>query len=315
MKKIIRLMFFPGLVAAVLFVSNSAYAEDSYQYEVGAQYHSSKEDNNNPNEKDIEVKVTGIGARVHFSEVNTAGHPLAEAAFLERVGSVAVQAGDGEIEGSFGGTDLDGDVTRYVAEVEFMRPDLPIVIKATLDKLNIDLNSPGEGEVETGVFNIGFGFFLLDGLRLGLSYGQEEKDEDITAPMVVDRTADYDDYAVEAKWVKSLSGGRSFNAEGSIGIRDFDLKDKNNPSQNDDGSNTIVGLSGDYYFTDSFSLGAGVMVNSGDDEGEEGDIVTFNLTNFFSPRFYVNVDYEKFHASEDSGQDETGWDILFSARF
>lgn len=304
MKKIIRLMFFPSLLAATLFVSGSAYAGESYQYEVGAQYHTSKEDGG----ADIEVEVLGIGATLYFSPINTAGHPLAEAAFLERVGSVAVQVGYGDIEGSQGATDLDGDVTRYVVAVEFMQPGSPIVINAAVDKLDIDLNSPGEGDMETEIFNVGFGYFIGEGLRLGLSYGQEETDEDITAPMVLDRTTDYDDYAVEAKWVKSLSGGRSFNAEGSIGIREYDV-------DTDDGSNTIVGLSGDYYVTDSFSLGAGVMVNSGDDEDEEGDIVTFNLTNFFSPRFYVNVDYEKFHASEDTGQDETGWDILFSARF
>lgn len=301
MKKIIRFMFFPSLLAATLFVSGIAYAEESYQYEVGAQYHTSNEDDG------ADVDVTGVGAIVHFSPVNTAGHPLAEAAFLERVGSVKVQVGYGDIEGSFGATDVDGDVVRYVAEIEFMRPELPIVIKATVDKLDVDLNSPAEGDMQTDIFNVGFGYFIGDGLRLGLNYGQEEEDIDITVPMVLDRTTDYDDYAVEVKWVKSLSGGRTLNAEGSIGLRNYD-------NDADDGSNTIVGLSGDYYFTDSFSLGAGVMVNSGDDEGEEGDIVTFNLTNFFSPRFYVNVDYEKFHASEDSGQDKTGWDILFSIR-
>lgn len=302
MKKIIRFMFFPGLLAAALFVSGSAYAEESYQFEVGAQYHTSNEDDG------ADVNVTGVGAIIHFSPVNTAGHPLAEAAFLERVGSISIQAGYGDIEGSFGGNDFDGDVTRYVAEVEFMRPDIPIVITASADKLDVDLNSPGEGGMENEIFNVGFGYFISDGLRLGLSYGQEEEDIDITVPPVGALTTDYNDYAVEGKWVKSLSNGRTFNAEGSIGLRAYD-------NDIDDGSNTIVDLSGDYYFTDSFSLGAGVTVNSGDDNSEEGDTVALKLSNFFSPRFSIKVDYETFNASDDAGQDEDGWDILFSGRF
>ena len=302
MKKIIRFMFFPGLVAAALFVSNSAYAEESYQYEVGAQYHTSEEDDG------ADVDVTGVGVIIHFAPVNTAGHPLAEAAFLERVGSVAVQAGFGDIEGSSGATDIDGDLTRYVAAVEFMQPESPLVINATVDKLDVDLNSPAEGDMKTDIFNIGFGYFIRDGLRLGLSYGQKEEDIDITVPMVLDRTVDYDDYAVEVKWVESLSGGRAFNAEGSIGIREYDVGIA-------DGANTIVDLSGDYYVTDRFSLGAGVMVNSGDDDSEEGDTVALNITSFFTPRLYVSVDYEKFNADNDAGQDKEGWDILFSGRF
>ena len=305
MKKIIRLMFFPGLLAAALFVSNSAYAEESYQFEVGAHYHTSEETDG------PEVDVASVGATIHFSPVNTAGHPLAEAAFLERIGSVTVQAGEGDIKADFGGTDFDGDVTRDVAEVEFMQPGLPIVINATVGRQEVDLNSPGEGDMETEIFNVGFGYFIGDGLRLGLSYGQEEEDIDITVPAIgPPTTTDYDDYAVEVKWVKSLPGGMAFNLDGSIGIREYDVDIW------DDGSNMIVDLSGDYYFTESFSLGAGVMLNSGDDESEEGGTVALNLTNFFTPRYSISVDIKYFNAADsDDGQDEKGGDILFSARF
>lgn len=302
MKKIIRSKFLAGLFAVALFLSFSVNAGAEYQYEVGGGYITSEEDNG------PKVDVVGVGAVLHFFPVSTSGHPLAESAFLERIGSVSIDAGFGDLEGP-SGSNLDADITRYIVMLEYMRPGLPYVMTAMLDKQDVELNAPGVGEMTTDGLGLGFGYFLQDGLRIGLSYGQEEEDINITVPPLGTQTTDYDNYTVEAKWVSSLSAGRALNAEGSIGKRDFD-------DGTTDGSNTIIDLSADYYVTNMFSLGAGISFNSGDEQSEEGDTFTLNLTNFFNENYYIDVNYEKFSADDKNfSDDEDGWDIYFTARF
>lgn len=300
MKKGISLKLFILLNAALLLFFTSAQAQESYQFEGLAVYHANEDD------ADIEVKVTGIGGIFHFSPVNTSGHPLAEAAFMERVGKVEVQAGIGEIENDTG---LDGDITRIVANVEYMRANSPIFIEALVDRMTVELNSPADGDMVTDSYGLGGGWFIEDGLRVGVAYMHEEADVDITAPMVLDRTTDYDTFSINGKYLKELGGGKAFNAEASINIVEYD-------DEIADGANRVISLAGDYYFNTKLSLGAGIAVNSGDDESEEGDSLELRFNNFFTPCFYIDINYEKFTADDDAqGDDEDSLDVTLAFRF
>lgn len=86
-------------VFAVLgFCAATAYAEDAYQTEIAANY--LRYDSS----LDYRSTSTTVFAEVFFAPVKTADHPYAEAAFLERIGSVRVLATDGRMkQGTTGG--------------------------------------------------------------------------------------------------------------------------------------------------------------------------------------------------------------------
>lgn len=292
MKKTKKHVVFLGLCIAAVLCFGTAYAQDSYQYEAGVDYYTSTDDD------DFEVRVYGIRAKAHFSQVNTSGHPLAEAAFLERIGDVELVAGQGDLEAP----SAEGDVSSYTGSVTYMQPGSPITAWIMYDKKEIEADPPTPIKMTIDTFNIGIGSFLADGLRVGFNYGQEEDE------IVGVGTTDYDDYEINVKLVSELGGGKAYNVEGSLGVCQFD-------NGTTDGSNTILSISGDYYFNERLSLGAGITTNSGDDTSEEGTAIALNLTNFFTPRFYGAVGYEKFSASDSTEPDEDSIDIMLSVRF
>lgn len=289
------------LLLAVMFLSlSTAQAQDSYRFEAGAIHHYSEDDD------DVEVKVMGIGGAFYFQPVNTADHPLAEAAFLERVGNVMVQTGIGTLEGDF---QLDADVAMIGAEVEYMQPGQPLYLEAMSNRMIVDLNSPGDGDMTMDTFGVGAGWFIQDGFRVGVGYVYEEDDIDITAPMVLNQTKEYKRFNVNGKMVKKLSGEMAFNAEAMISYEQYD-------DEVDDGSNNVVSLSGDFYFNRKISAGAGLIINRGDDESAEGETFSLNFTNFFTPRFYIDVDVARFEADNNTaGTDEDSLDLLLALRF
>ncbi len=238
-----------SLCIFVSFFRITSHAQESYQTEFSLEYYSSEDDDN------YEDKLYGVSAEVHFSQVDTKGHPYAEAAFLERVGSVELVIGKSE-------TELDsiaeGDGPLYGAMLTLMKPDLPIAIQATYLKSKLEFEPPLDGaDTEADGYGIEIGHFLSDGLLVSIGYMHSETD--LTIPILtVDETIKHDDYELYAKFVKENLGGTAYNVEGTLGISQFD-------DGRDDGSNNFIVVSGNYYFNRRISLGGELEINIGDD--------------------------------------------------
>ncbi|MDH3976530.1 MAG: putative porin [Deltaproteobacteria bacterium] len=297
MKKGIKLKTLILFLAASFLFFTTAQAQESFRFEGEALIHASEDDD------DIEVKVIGVGGTFYFTDVNTSDHPYAEAAFLERVGSVYAGVGIGTIDSDVG---MDGDITSVMADAEFMQTGSPIFLEASVSRMIIDVDSPPGGDVTWTILGIGGGWFIEDGLRVGVEYIHEEEDRDV--PILVERTIEYDTLSVNGKMVKKLGAGRAFNAEATVSYVMYD-------DEVDDGSNNVLSLSGDYFFNRKMSAGAGLEYNRGDDNSEEGETFAANFTNFFIPRLYITVDVERFEADNRSGSDEDSLDVSLTLRF
>ena len=230
---------------------------------------------------------------------------MAEAAFLERVGRVGLQVGIGTLEDVLG---READLTRFVTTVEYMKPSQPLYIGLVVDRMKVDLDSPGSGDMITDIKDLQVGWFIEDGLRVGAGYSYELEDIDITAPSVIDRKTEYNRFSINGKMVRKLGGGKALNAEAMVS---YDLYD----DEVNDGSNTVLYLSGDYYFNNRMSAGVGLEYNRGDEEDVEGETLEANFTNFFTPSLYISVDLEKFEADNSTGTDEERFDVLLAYRF
>lgn len=284
MKKIVVLFI---VAICSMFVAGNAFAEDSYRAEVGISYMDVDEDNGD------EYNVPVISASYQFADVNTSGHPLAEAAFLERIGNVEVSVGEGDVESS--GSEYD--VSTLGINFIYMQPDSPYAIG--LEYFDIDIDVPGT-EFSTETINFILGYFLADGLRVNLEYGQSE------ATVGASET-DADHYAFNAKYVLEDDKGEAFGLEGGI------LKVEIDNSADDSYLEGYISV--DHYFNERFNIGLGFAVSAGDVSSAEGHTVLVNARNFFTPNVYGEVGYADFSPTNPDGFDEETWEFSLTARF
>ena len=278
------------------------YAQDSYQTEISAGY--SRWDD----EDDNKTTQYDISAKLHFLPVNTVEHPLAEAAFLERIGSIELLIGKAESKGE-SIIDIEANGPYYGVALTYAKPDLPVVLQAQYAKIQLEFESPLDGDVTSDVYGFGIGYFLDKSLLAGIQYIHSETDTNIKyLTFSSETTSKTNSYALTAKFVREQSDGTAYNLEGGIGIEQFD-------DESDDGSNTIFEVSGDYYLNREVSLGAGFELNTGDDKDNEGKTVNLDFNAFVTPQFAVNIGVEKFIADNDEGENDNTFDVKVLMRF
>ncbi len=284
---------FLNLCISIIFCFGTVYAQDSYQTEVSAKYYSSEDDDN------IEYKIYGVNVEVYFSKVDTAGHPLAEAAFLERIGSIEVIAGIDELKAD---SNVKADGPLYGVGATFMNPRLPIAFQASFITSKLEFDSPLDGDAAKDHYEFGFGYFITDRLIAELIYGYSEVEQPIPG------AKEYNNYELSAKYVRVLADGTAFNIEGGLVLRQFD-------DGTEDGSNTIFNVLCDYYINQKVSIGAGFEINTGDYKEDEGKTFAIDFKAFVLPRISINAGFEKFLADNDEGADKGSLQVTLSARF
>lgn len=297
MNKIHRYVYILSLCILWTFCASTAYAQDNYQTEVLINYYSSKDDADN------KTKTYGIKTTVHFSPVETTGHPLAEADFLERIGSITLFAG--KWEQKFGST-AEADGPFYGLQAMLMKPDYPLVLQAQYIKTDLEFDPPPDGDMTNDSYALKIGWFFSKELLAFVEYSYNEAR--ISLSGLPEITREEDDYSIGAKFVKELGDDSAFNLEASIEQSQFD-------EDNEDGSNTILGISGDYYFTSQTSVGADFEINSGDDKYIEGKTIGINSRIFITPQFSFRLSYKKFLADNNEGEDEDSYSATVLVRF
>jgi hypothetical protein len=284
---------FLNLCISIIFCFGTVYAQDSYQAEVSAKYYSSEDDNN------IEYKIYGVNGEVYFSKVDTTGHPLAEAAFLERIGSIKITAGIEEFKDD---SNVKADGPLYGVEATFMNPKLPIAFQASFITSKLEFDSPSDGDATKDLYEFGFGYFVTDRLIAGLKYGYSEVEQPIPG------AKEYNNYELSAKYVRVLTDDTAFNIEGGLLLRQFD-------DDTEDESNVIFNILCDYYINQKVSIGVGFEINTGDIKDDEGKTFAIDFKAFVLPRISINAGFAKFLADNDEGVDKGSLQVTLSARF
>lgn len=199
----------------------------------------------------------------HFEQVSTAGHPLNEAAFLERSTNV------------YGGIDYikDDDSDKY----QTLELGVEAFIEDFYVNANIDRNFNPSWLSNTTDFNIKLGFLPMDGLLLTLGYELEEdgnwaEDKDLGT------------ISLGGKFVTPLDGEMALNLEAEVGFQD----------DNDD--TVVYTLGGDLYFNHAVSAGLWVSdTDKSDDKTEFGIRGKYFVTPLVSleATFINNLNNEK----------------------
>ncbi|HEY0975362.1 MAG TPA: putative porin [Solimonas sp.] len=201
------------LALATAVGSGSALAQD-YQWDASLGYTDFENDS-----------ALSAGITYHLDRVKTAGHPLAEAAFLERSSNLSL--------GYVTFDDADADAIGVAGEFYF-------------DQLYLSggYTAAEIGGVDVDTISARIGWMLADGFRLAA--GIDRVDADV--PNVDARN----DIAIEAKYVTKMEGGTALNLQASVTLLDDPIDDE------------LFEVRGDYYFNPAFSVGAGVSIADDD---------------------------------------------------
>ena len=225
---------------------------------------------------DSESDTWRVSGTYYFSPVNTASHPLAEAAFLEKASNLSVSYlheewdysdtyGSFHYETSVTEEDLNVDIELFIPNTMFyvaagMTRD-ESKYRTTVFYMEDDLNPGVETDTETDGDNSwhgSLGVTPIDGLLIWSDF-YEDVDLD-------------EHWNLNAKYVTDWNGN-AINIEG--GYNDYD------------GDYSIYVVS-DYYFDRTFSVGTGVSYIDADDSDNSYILRT---RKFFTDRFSIHANY------------------------
>lgn len=203
------------LVGFLFSFSSAVMAAENYIAEVSANY--SRMEIDTPS--DFESRLCGVTGKIHFQKVNTEGHPLNEADFLERIGSVEV---------FLGGGDSDSDTSEsegldFMAVANFRFPSSPVAFYLLLAKSSYETDydppfSSFDHDRDSDNYGAGVGWFIQDNLEVELNYLKSETD--LGSP--INETYESDIVAVSAKYVAKLGGEKALNLEGIAMLDRYD---------------------------------------------------------------------------------------------
>jgi len=296
MKKSTGRMVVMVLSLVLVFCAVAAYAEEQYQTEVSATYFRSDTDQDN------RAFLYGGSAEVFFEPVKTAEHPYAEAAFLERIGSVFVNALNQDTKSG----SQEGNGPMLQVGVNYAKPGFPLAIQAVYFTSKIDFGAPYNGNMKSNGYALSVGNFFMDTLLAGVDYTYNKTDfSSAGGPSSSTNTKDYDLFA---KYLYELEHGRELSFAGKLGT-----------SKSDDGTETLsnnhVGLSVDYFFNRSLSAGVGIENNSGKDKDDEGRTYSANVRYFITPRLSVQATYDRFLNANPGLSNDKSFGATLAARF
>lgn len=267
-----KLKLLPAITAAVGIVTAPFAFAATYQSEMSANY------------ADIDVSddseegyFIGLEGTYYFAPVDTANHPLAEAAFIEKASNAYLNLGNYEFKDT--GDRLD--IYQRTLGVDFYIPNSLFYVGAGVNEYKSKYTWPSDEYSNAGSDSskwdsewfVKAGIAPVTGL---LVWSEFTEDVDVS-----------DEWNINGKYVIPLSGEQALNIEASY--------EKSDVSYVDD----IIAGAVDYYLDRHLSLGAG-FINSSFDSASDNESTTdyfVRARNFFTDNIsaelsYIDGDYE-----------------------
>jgi len=232
---------------------------------------------------------------------NNSDFPIAESRFLEHVGSVELLFGITQFASSTGSS------TAFVVGNAFSHTNKnqPLLINSRLDPLEDKYDLSEGTDQESDIYSLGLGMFVRDGLMIGFKY--DRTTSKIYKDLAQINTIRSNQYDVFTKFVHKLNNGRAFNIEASFAI--------DSAIDNERGDNQTINISGDYYVNPNNSIGFGIERITSEEDLVDGDVISFELRSYITPKFSVAAGLEKFSSDNIRFTDDRVFDINFNAQF
>lgn len=276
-----KLAVLSAIVATSSFTIAPFALSETYRTEISANYGETDSDYYSGDNYSV-----GLSGKLYFSPVDTAGLPLAEAAFLQKASSFSVSLSNSEYE--YEGDNQDA--YSRGANLTYFVPNSIFFVGAGITenkwtyhyRLNDESNFiKGSTDWESR-WNAAVGIAPIDGLQVWSDF--------------YEHTDVSEHWNLNAKYVKPLVGERAFGVEVRYG------------EYNESDSHSI-NVSADYYFTHRFSVGAGVgQVWSDESDIEDQNTYNIHARHFLTENASVELSYSDYDYS-------TGWQLGGTVRF
>lgn len=255
------------IIALQILSPATLFAQNTYQVEYLADYTKSEEGFS-------EIRSRFLAAEIYFEEVNTKSHPYKEAAFLEQKSSLAVGYINADAT-STTNTESEAQITLLLAT--YIIPESSIIVQGLYAASDTDFKNGIVGSSDSDTFGIGVGKYLDSNSAIIFEYVKIDEDTILTTPALIENS-ELTNTGLNYKLVNQLATNTAFNLDASINS----LKTTGSGISE---TNTIIGLSGDYYIDQKTSFGASLKINSGDAAGAEGKTIGIQVTAFITPAF------------------------------
>ena len=255
----------PTIIAAAgLLVAPFALSANTYQSEVSLTYADVE------NTFETDGYFVGLDGKYYFAPVNTNNHPLAEAAFIEKVSNVYVNLGNYEYKES----GYRSDFYLRTLGADFYIPNTMFYLGAGVHEYkskssyaeNANFDAINYSSKWDSTWFVKAGIAPITGL---LVWSEFTEDVDVS-----------DEWNINGKYVLPLSGEQALNIEASYKKSDISYADD------------IITGAVDYYFDRNLSLGGG-FVNASFRDSDAGSTTDYfvRARNHFTDNVSVDLNY------------------------
>ena len=291
-----------AVLVALGFYTVAADAVEQYQTEMSIR------SNRTDFGQDSKSITDNVSAEVFFAPVITNGHPYAEAAFLERVGSVNFAVTNGNVKS---GTS-EGSGPTYSVDFNYTTPDSPIAVQAMYKTTKFETTEfnyviPGNITAKTNTYGLNIGNYFMPVLLVGIGYTNSKAEIIFPSPfpmMALKQTS----YCLCVKYINVLENGTALSLVGNL-----------SSSAYDDGAlslkNTNEYFSVEYFYSRRVSTVIGIGNSSGENLASEGQAYLVGVRYFASPRFSVSARYDRFIKSNAGYMNDMSISVAMALRF
>lgn len=259
-----KLKLLPAIIAAAGFVAAPFALAATYQSEISATY------------ADIDISddseegyMVGLEGKYYFAPVDTANHPLAEAAFIQKANNVYLKLGNYEFKDA--GERLD--IYQRSLGVDFYIPNTMFYLGASIEEYKGKSTWSSDEYSDAGSYStkwdstwsVKAGIAPITGL---LVWSEFTEDVDVS-----------DEWNINGKYVIPLSGEQALNIEASY-EKTYDFVD-------------TITVAADYYLDRNLSLGAGFANSSYDGDGSNNSETDYLIRarQFFTDNASLELSY------------------------
>src|SRR6187431_2211026 len=257
-----KLKLLPAMITTAGLLTAPFALAATYQSEISAAYADI-----NVSESSAEGYAVGLEGKYYFAPVDTANHPLAEAAFIQKANNVYLTLGNSEFK-------YAGDRVDYYQRslgVDFYIPNTMFYLGAGIEEYKAKRTWPSDDYSDAGSYStkwdstwlVKAGIAPVTGL---LVWSEFTEDVDVS-----------DAWNINGKYVIPLSGEQALNIEASY-EKSYDIVDK-------------ITVAADYYLDRNLSLGAGFVNSSYEGSRHNDNDYLIRARQFFTDNASLELGY------------------------
>lgn len=296
----------------ILFNATGIYAasnEYSHELSLGTMNYESSKDIDGIS---WDNQGIGFGYTYFFKPVINKKYPIAEAAFVTRVPAISVDYSTFDLELKQNGTTLlEGDNDQLGLEYTHRSNSYPVLLQIGETHGKTDYGYPSlpdySLEEKSNSIKIFAGYYIQEAMALGIGYERSESEINYSFPIDFENsTFDWNEIALEYKYVALFDQGQALNFMLSYAKRDYDTYNKDDGNESFTSKEIEARLT--YYFNRMIGLELAVNDISGDKDWIGGRSATITGNIYADNNLSFLIAYREFNQDDAvDGDSETFW--------